>query len=72
MDRSEQQIKIASDHKILLIGQTGAGKTTIVNMMVNIQGGVKYEGERKIAIPQNIIFGLQYWSVQGTTVRGTS
>ena len=54
MDRSEQQIKIASDHKILLIGQTGAGKTTIVNMMVNIQGGVKYEGERKIAIPQNI------------------
>ena len=54
MDRSEQQIKIASDHKILLIGQTGAGKTTMVNMLVNIQGGVKYEGERKIAIPQNI------------------
>ena len=54
MDRSEQQIKIASDHKILLIGQTGAGKTTLVNMMVNIQGGVKFEGERKIAIPQDI------------------
>ena len=54
MDRSEQQIKITSDHKILLIGQTGAGKTTFINMMVNIIGGVDYEDERKIAISQKL------------------
>ena len=54
MDRSEQHIKIASDHKILLIGQTGAGKTTLNNVLVNILGGVDFENERKIAISQKL------------------
>jgi ABC-type multidrug transport system ATPase subunit len=35
---------------LLLIGKTGSGKTTCINMMVNLATKNAYENERMIAI----------------------
>jgi predicted GTPase len=37
-------------YKILIIGKTGAGKSTAINMIVNLIFNHKYEDDRAIAI----------------------
>lgn len=39
--------------KLVVIGRTGAGKTTFINSIVNLFYGVKYPEKRHIAITQN-------------------
>jgi len=41
-------------YKILVIGKTGAGKSTTINMLINLALNKKYDDERLIAISQLI------------------
>jgi len=42
-------------YKVLVIGMSGAGKTTTINMLVNQAMSIEYLEERKIAITQRIL-----------------
>jgi polynucleotide 5'-kinase involved in rRNA processing len=56
MESEDQQEKITiqASHSTLVLGQSGAGKSTFLNMSINILSGVAYEDERKIAITQRL------------------
>ncbi|KAL4512568.1 hypothetical protein ABPG72_020405 [Tetrahymena utriculariae] len=43
-------------YKILVLGKTGAGKTTAINMIVNLALDKNYEDKRDIAISQTVTF----------------
>lgn len=44
--------KLKKDIKLVIIGRTGAGKTTFINSVVNHFYGIEYDEERQIAITQ--------------------
>ena len=46
-----QKTKTAQEVKILLLGETGSGKSTLINMLTNVNCGRAYEDERLFAIP---------------------
>ena len=49
----KKQLNIKKPHyKVLVIGMSGAGKTTTINMLVNQAMSIKYLEKRKIAITQ--------------------
>ena len=45
--------------KILVIGNTGSGKTTFVNMVVNLAKGKEYTDEKTVAIKQSDHWGVK-------------
>jgi predicted GTPase len=42
--------------KLVVVGRSGAGKTTFINMMTNLILGKSYEDERSVAITQGMYF----------------
>ena len=44
--------------KVLFLGKTGAGKTTLINAFANYFYGVNYKDERKIMVSQDMIINI--------------
>lgn len=53
MSKLKSKFTIKQDYKIVYLGETGAGKSTLINMTMCLLHGLEYIDPRKIAIPQN-------------------
>ena len=53
MEKKESKKKI---YNILVLGKTGAGKTTAINMFLNLAMNLNYTDERLVAITQSFKF----------------
>ena len=53
--------------RVVCLGRTGSGKTTLINCLINYACGKSYEDERIIAISQQITLKNPYTGVEITS-----